>query len=365
MGTDGVIALCEDETGEVEFVTFGFVDARSDVADWLPIGRMFILKELFFGDASRRHVALAVNSPSDVVWVRATSPAAGSWQVARSGSFDSWWRKGALAFANSKNNEALRCWGLALDFGEDANIQCGRTAALGRLGRFAEAVEIARRTAERWPVASTFSRLAKCLLDARMWREALDYYQRVVDHGDKSYIPDVEICQRHLAEEILCSFSWDGIAWKPSHLDEEPDDHAGPDAKVPKMPVADYNGGVEVRSAGDLGLGTFATRDFEKGEVVRVEKAIICETASEILKSGMVLDVHAFKAFCGATLLAQAFIGNPRIREDLYRLDGVRPETMTRAKTSTGQSGWMHVNGKVGMPDVPPPPEGVFDMLRL
>ena len=25
----------------------------------------------------------------------------------------------------------------------------------------------------------------------------------------------------------------------------------------------------------------------------------------------------------------------------------------------------MHVNGKVGMPDVPPPPEGVFDMLRL
>ena len=349
--------LTEDELGEVEFVTFGFFDPRGDVSDWLPVGTIFIVKEPFFGNANPRHVAIAANSPSDVVWVRPTSPLAGNWRVALTGNREFWLQKALAAFPAEKWHEALRCLERGMDFGLEPYDQCLRTAALEKLGRYYEATEIAKASAHRWPIPMTISRTAKCFLEARKWREALEFYERTVALGDESYVPDVEGCQARLAEERLGNFAWDAIAVNAAREVE--------DGGVPRFEVADYNGGTEIRPAGELGLGMFATRDFDTGELIMVEKAIFCVTTQDAMRSGMVIDLYALTGYCCSSLLAAAFAGNPWYRDDLYRLDGVRSQTVTKVKVASGQFGYRRTVGKVGLPDVPPPPPGIIDMLRL
>jgi hypothetical protein len=187
-------------------------------------------------------------------------------------------------------------------------------------------------------------------------KEALAFYERVVALGDESYVPDVEACRAVLAEEREGKYDWTQIAWEA--LKSE--------GKCPHYVIADYNGGCEIRDAGEMGIGLFATRDFQAGELMMVEKATFCENSRDIVRSGLLLDLNSGHTSAGISLLAAAFVANPRLRFDLYLLGHLRQETVTIVKKrATGQTEIRRVVGEPGLPAVAPPPEGVFDMLRL
>jgi hypothetical protein len=109
VGYGGVVALAEDSTGDVEFVTFGFFDTRRDVKDWLPKGRIFVVKEPYCAYVCDGELAIIANSPSDIYWLPPTQQGIGSWREPP-GDFEEWKAKGNAAFAEGKWYTALRCY---------------------------------------------------------------------------------------------------------------------------------------------------------------------------------------------------------------------------------------------------------------
>jgi hypothetical protein len=79
--------------------------------------------------------------------------------------------------------------------------------------------------------------------------------------------------------------------------------------------------------------------------VILVEKAVFCESALELFKTGIVIDIHADRVSCGTLLVMNALVGNPRLRDELPRLDGVRSEAHGSARQGTGWESYLQARG--------------------